>query len=139
MGAWYTVQCADAVAVAVAAVVAAAVAAIVDASTKGRWWKVGSKWQQKDLKRQTKDNTTHDNDDEGTKLNKLAHKQRMNTDIRRSIFVVLMSANDYTDAFEKMVKLGLKGKQEREMVRVVLDCCGQEKFYNPYYAHVAVR
>ncbi len=34
----------------------------------------------------------------------LARKQRMNTDIRRNIFCVLMSSEDYLDAFEKLLR-----------------------------------
>ena len=45
-----------------------------------------------------------------------------------------MFAQDYADAFEKLVKLGLKEVQEREMVHVLIDCCLQENAYNPYYA-----
>lgn len=34
----------------------------------------------------------------------LARKLRMNTDIRRSIFCVLMTSEDFMDAFEKLLK-----------------------------------
>lgn len=64
----------------------------------------------------------------------LARKQRMNTDIRRNIFCVLMTAEDYLDAFEKLHHLGLKNQQDREVIYVIMDCCLQEKKFNPYYA-----
>ncbi|KAJ3037157.1 hypothetical protein HK097_003599, partial [Rhizophlyctis rosea] len=70
-------------------------------------------------------------------LLKLARAMKMNTDVRRSIFVVLMSSEDCADAMERLLKLRLKDKQEREIVRVLLHCCAQEKVYNPYYALVA--
>lgn len=38
------------------------------------------------------------------KILELARKQRMNTDIRRNIFCVLMSSEDYLDAFEKLLR-----------------------------------
>ena len=38
----------------------------------------------------------------------LARKQKMNTDVRRSIFVVLLSSEDYVDAFERLMKLKLR-------------------------------
>ena len=44
---------------------------------------------------------------------------------------------DYLDAFEKLLRLNLKEVQEREMVHVLIDCCLQEKIYNPYYAYLA--
>ena len=68
---------------------------------------------------------------------KLASEQRMNTDIRRSIFVVVMSSEDYVDAFERLMGLGLKGSQEREISRVLVHCCIQETAYNPYYFFIA--
>ncbi|PKU30206.1 nucleolar mif4g hypothetical protein [Limosa lapponica baueri] len=72
-----------------------------------------------------------------SKIMELARKQRMNTDIRRSIFCVLMTSEDFLDAFEKLLKLGLKDKQEREIVHVIIYCCLQEKTYNPFYAFLA--
>ena len=43
---------------------------------------------------------------------------------------------DYVDAFEKLLRLGLKEVQEREIIHVLLDCCLQETTFNPYYAHL---
>lgn len=34
----------------------------------------------------------------------LARKQRMNTEIRRNIFCVIMTSEDYLDAFEKLLR-----------------------------------
>lgn len=34
-------------------------------------------------------------------------------------------------------RLGLKDQQEREIVHVLMDCCLQEKSYNPFYAFLA--
>ncbi|XP_008582022.1 PREDICTED: nucleolar MIF4G domain-containing protein 1, partial [Galeopterus variegatus] len=35
--------------------------------------------------------------------------------------------------------LGLKDQQEREIVHVLMDCCLQEKTYNPFYAFLATK
>ena len=69
-------------------------------------------------------------------LLELARKQRMNTDVRRNIFCVLMTAEDYIEAFDRLLRLGLKPQQEREIVHVIVDCCLHEKQFNPYYAHL---
>ncbi|CAL4938727.1 unnamed protein product [Urochloa decumbens] len=74
---------------------------------------------------------------ETQKLLQLAAAQRMNTDIRRAIFCIIMSAEDYVDAFEKLLRLGLSGKQDREIIRVIIDCCLQEKMFNKYYTVLA--
>lgn len=50
---------------------------------------------------------------------------RMNTDIRRSIFVVIMGSEDYMNCFEQLQKLNLNKIQSREVMHVLLDCCGQ--------------
>lgn len=49
----------------------------------------------------------------------------MNTDLRKKVFVTVMASADYLDAFEKLLKLKLKAKQDREMVNVIVDCCLQ--------------
>lgn len=68
------------------------------------------------------------------KLLELARKHHMNTELRRNIFCVIMSADDYIDGFGKLLGLGLKDKQEREAVHICVDCCLQEKTFNFYYA-----
>lgn len=48
---------------------------------------------------------------EAQKMLQLAAAQRMNTDTRRAIFCIIMSGEDYIDAFEKLLRLDLPGKQ----------------------------
>lgn len=48
---------------------------------------------------------------EAQKMLELAAAQRMNTDARRAIFCIIMSGEDYIDAFEKLLRLDLPGKQ----------------------------
>ncbi|KAG5513254.1 hypothetical protein PMAC_001624 [Pneumocystis sp. 'macacae'] len=102
-----------------------------------KWWHIGTL-----PKKEEKDsifliqNSFHE---EKKKLLELAQSQRMNTDIRRSIFITIMSGEDFVDAFEKLLKLGLKKVQKLEIPRVLLHCCGNEQNYNPYYAYVALR
>ncbi|XP_068002116.1 nucleolar MIF4G domain-containing protein 1 isoform X2 [Melanerpes formicivorus] len=112
---------------------------LLSADQVGRWWIVGSSWSgapmidDKTSKTQQKLRVGK----VSSKIMELARKLRMNTDIRRSIFCVLMTSEDFMDAFEKLLKLGLKDQQEREIVHVVVYCCLQEKTYNPFYAFLA--
>ncbi|KAJ2789222.1 suppressor of glycerol defect, partial [Coemansia helicoidea] len=125
---------------------------IRDTKTKGKWWLVGASWvgnqhaaddggasgaaaQQTALQR-VRDESGNA---EMERLLKMAKAQHMNTDIRRSVFVTLLSSDDYADAFERLLKLDLKRTQAREMMRVVIHCCGQERAYNPYYTLVACK
>ncbi|KAI0649110.1 ARM repeat-containing protein [Trametes meyenii] len=112
------------------------------ADTKGKWWLVGAAWggdplveHQQEVQSQTTSAAPQDAPSENALL-KLAKKQGMNTDIRRGIFVVLMSSDDYVDACERLSQLKLTEVQQREIIRVILHCCGNEKQYNPYYALV---
>nr|KAJ3419855.1 suppressor of glycerol defect [Polyrhizophydium stewartii] len=113
--------------------------------TKGKWWLVGAAW----VGNQVGADSSAAASSAGTgksksaeqsasqELLELARKHKMNTDVRRSIFVVLMSSEDCLDAFERLLRLNLKDKQERDIVRVLIHCCVHEKVYNPYYALVA--
>ncbi|KAK9296867.1 hypothetical protein QLX08_009264 [Tetragonisca angustula] len=106
------------------------------ADENGKWWIVGSAWSgpsnvnSKSVAKEHKLNF-------GTKVLRLAQKQRMNTDIRKNIFCILVTAEDYLDAFEKLHHLDLRDQQETEIIHVVMHCCLQENKFNPYYAVLA--
>nr|XP_034834897.1 nucleolar MIF4G domain-containing protein 1 homolog [Maniola hyperantus] len=104
---------------------------LLKAHERGKWWVVGSAWEGSRVQEDKQTVNLPASGDQ--RLLELARKQRMNTDVRRSIFCVIMAAEDYMDAFEKLQHLGLKGQQEREVIHVLLACCLQEKSYNPYY------
>lgn len=114
---------------------------LLEAERVGRWWIVGSSWSGAPMISENNENKTTSQPAKGeqfsTKVLDLARKQRMNTDIRRNIFCVIMTSEDYMDAFEKLLRLGLKGQQERDIVHVLLDCCLQEKSFNGFYAVLA--
>ncbi|CAM0943715.1 unnamed protein product [Alopecurus aequalis] len=106
---------------------------LVDPEKKGQWWLSGdvssTPGNIEDVAAVISKEVV-----EAQKLVQLAAAQRMNTDIRRAIFCIIMSAEDYVDAFDKILRLDLSGKQDREIMRVIVDCCLQEKTFNKYYA-----
>ncbi|GAA6064075.1 hypothetical protein JCM10212_002717 [Sporobolomyces blumeae] len=118
-------------------------AEIRSSSTRGKWWLVGAAWsgdplleaQQAGQMGQVQTKETKNDE----KLVKLARSQGMNTEVRKGIFNVLMSSEDYVDACERLLQLGLSDVQQREIARVLLQCSGNEKAYNPYYTLVAQR
>ncbi|KAL2257568.1 hypothetical protein VTK26DRAFT_9468 [Humicola hyalothermophila] len=127
---------------------------IQDADTKGKWWLVGASWagrSAEDKKADKSANATEDkgeSDDEsillddveeGPDLAQLAREQGMNTEVRRSIFVSIMSALDYQDAYYRILKLRLNKERQREIPNVIIRCVGAEQHYNPYYSLVAKR
>ena len=118
----------------------------------GTWWLLGVNSQ--DEARDTKvdnnsPNRSRDQDSMNpemetlvsatTDLAYLAKEQHMNTEIRRSIFVAIMSASDYRDAYVRLIKLRLKKSQELEIPKVLIHCAGAEKTYNPYYTFLSRR
>ncbi|KAF1373103.1 hypothetical protein PFLUV_G00256840 [Perca fluviatilis] len=110
---------------------------LLAAEQVGRWWIVGSSWSGAPMIGEQGNTTSKQTTAEGqfsAKVLELARKQRMNTEVRRNIFCVIMTSEDYLDAFEKLLRMGLKDKQEREIVHVLMDCCLQEKTFNAYYA-----
>ncbi|KAI1721866.1 MA3 domain-containing protein [Ditylenchus destructor] len=64
---------------------------------------------------------------------KLAHRAKMDTKLRQYIFCTIMSSSDSAKACDELLKLNLKGTDEREIIRVCFECIMLEKEYNPYY------
>lgn len=114
-----------------------------DADSRGRWWIVGSAWSGKDGGdggRSTGEAAAPLEASYSAELLEKARLMRMNTDARRAIFCTVMSADDYLEAFERVLKLRTAGKQkEREVAFVALTCCVQERVFNPYYAELCGR
>lgn len=126
---------------------------IKSSSKQGKWWLVGASWKNEaqqtsngpiqthpkknDDMDQDDDEDVMANEDEGVDLMTLAKQQRMNNDIRRAIFMNIMSAQDFKDAYARLTKLKLKKAQELEIPRVLIHCAGGEQSYNPYYTLIA--
>lgn len=51
--------------------------------------------------------------------------------------MIIMSAEDYLDATQKLLKLKTNKKQIQEIAIVVLTSCAQEETFNKYYAFLA--
>ncbi|XP_043546641.1 nucleolar MIF4G domain-containing protein 1 isoform X1 [Chiloscyllium plagiosum] len=109
---------------------------LLTADQVGRWWIVGSSWSGIPMigNTSTKMQQNVAVGEVSGKIMELARKQRMNTDIRKNIFCVMMTSEDYLDAFEKLLRLRLKDQQERDIIHVIVHCCLQEKTFNPFYA-----
>lgn len=115
---------------------------LLKADERGRWWIVGSAWSGKtDLQDSAPDGSNAQTavQDFSSELLELARKMRMNTEGRKNIFCTVMAAEDYLDAFEKVSKLPVRTQKEREVAFVLLDCCLQERSFNPYYSQLVTR
>ncbi|KAK8206143.1 hypothetical protein IWZ01DRAFT_439475 [Phyllosticta capitalensis] len=124
---------------------------IMDTEKKGKWWLVGASWRNETEQNASEDKTPKEKQKSAkvdpeeiiesgtTDLLQLAKEQRMNTDIRRAIFMSIMSASDFKDAHLRLMKLRLKKSQELEIPKVLIHCAGAEQAYNPYYTLIARR
>lgn len=122
-----------------------------ESDKRGKWWLVGASYKDEGrdqledvpIKLSAKPAMTVSElsitDETSTDFIHLAREQRMNTDVRRSIFIAIMSATDYKDAHVRLQKLCLKKAQELEIPKVLIHCAGAEKMYNPFYSFVARR
>ncbi|RVX75442.1 hypothetical protein B0A52_00795 [Exophiala mesophila] len=130
---------------------------IKNSDRKGKWWLVGASWKGNDSTTMNLGETHGDHmalsessnillsDGDGdmepnnVDLAGLAREYGMNTSVRRSIFITLLSSVDAVDCQTRLLKLRLKRSQETEIPPVVLRCAGGEKEYNHYYTLVAKR
>ncbi|KXJ80228.1 hypothetical protein RP20_CCG026158 [Aedes albopictus] len=108
---------------------------LLNVDERGKWWLVGSAWHGKNDGKDTEAGKSSTGGSAGgfsQQLLELARKQRMNTDDKRNVFCAIMSAEDYLDAFDKILRLSIK--DQRVVATVILHCCLSEKDYNPYYS-----
>ncbi|OBT93311.1 suppressor of glycerol defect [Pseudogymnoascus verrucosus] len=123
---------------------------IRQSDSKGKWWLVGASWTGNEAANrdgvpsqptsQAREVDVADDiamDTRTTDLGQLAREQRMNTDVRRAIFIAIMSASDFQDAYMRLNKLKLKKSQELEIPKVLIHCSGAEASYNPFYTLIA--
>ncbi|KFY01568.1 hypothetical protein O988_02678 [Pseudogymnoascus sp. VKM F-3808] len=121
---------------------------IRQSDSKGKWWLVGASWTgneaaSRDAEPASNVKEVDDVEDDiamdtrTTDLAQLAREQRMNTDVRRAIFIAIMSASDFQDAYMRLNKLKLKKAQELEIPKVLIHCSGAEASYNPFYTLIA--
>lgn len=108
---------------------------LLNVDKRGKWWLVGSAWAGNELKGERISRVVNSEGEFSAQLLELASKQRMNTDDRRKTFCIIMSAEDYMDAFEKLMHLSIK--DPRVIITVIIHCCLSEKQFNPYYAVLA--
>lgn len=120
-----------------------------DTEKKGKWWLVGASYKDhtkadalSEVQERRMSSATRDDmilDSAAADLVQLAKEQRMNTGIRRAIFIAIMSSTDVNDAYFRLMKLSLKKSQELEIPKVLIQCSGAEKAYNPFYTILSRR
>ena len=59
--------------------------------------------------------------------------------LRRTIYLTIMSSMDFEEAGHKLTKLKLQHGMEPELATMILECCTQERTYIKYYGLLAQR
>eukprot|EP01121_Diplochlamys_sp_Union-15-3_P007828 TRINITY_DN2026_c0_g2_i4.p1 TRINITY_DN2026_c0_g2~~TRINITY_DN2026_c0_g2_i4.p1 ORF type:complete len:169 (-),score=15.88 TRINITY_DN2026_c0_g2_i4:91-597(-) len=98
---------------------------LFDPQNKGRWWLVGSAWAQASEVKKDQNPEFQSKEQFSNKLLELARAHRMNSDIRRTVFCIMLGSSDYMECFESLLRLNLKKQEEREIVHVLMHCVQQ--------------
>jgi pre-mRNA-splicing factor CWC22 len=53
--------------------------------------------------------------------------------LRRSIYLTIMSARDFEEAVHKLLKMQIAPGQESELCNMIIECCSQERSYSKFY------
>ena len=59
--------------------------------------------------------------------------------LRRTIYLTIMSSLDFEEAGHKLMKIHLQPGQEVEICTMLTECCSQERTYLRYYGLLAQR
>jgi pre-mRNA-splicing factor CWC22 len=89
------------------------------------------------------DDSDDSEDDEGKGEEKaLEIKDQSNTDLvnlRRTIYLTIMSSIDPEECCHKLMKIQLPPGQEPELPSMIVECCSQERTYSKFYGLIGER
>lgn len=81
-------------------------------------------------------------DDEAKEEHDLEIKDQTNTNLvnlRRTIYLTIMSSADFEECCHKLMKVTLPPGQEAELPSMVIECCSQERTYSKFYGLIGER
>jgi pre-mRNA-splicing factor CWC22 len=88
------------------------------------------------------DSDDSDEDEEQKEEKALEIKDQSNTDLvnlRRTIYLTIMSSIDPEECCHKLMKIQLPAGQEPELPSMIIECCAQEKTYSKFYGLIGER
>merc|ERR1711920_1170136 len=59
--------------------------------------------------------------------------------LRRSIYLVIMSSLNFEECVHKILKLNISEGQEKEVCTMLIDCCAMDRMFNRFFALQAQR
>ena len=88
------------------------------------------------------DSEDSSDDEEAKEEKEMEIKDQSNTDLvnlRRTIYLTIMSSIDFEECCHKLMKVTLPAGQEPELPSMVIECCSQERTYSKFYGLVGER
>ncbi|KAI9734530.1 MAG: pre-mRNA-splicing factor cwc22 [Cirrosporium novae-zelandiae] len=86
------------------------------------------------------DESSDDEEEEEEKAMEI--KDQTNTDLvnlRRTIYLTIMSSIDFEECCHKLMKVNLPPGQEQELPSMIIECCAQERTYSKFYGLIGER
>lgn len=86
------------------------------------------------------DDSSDEEENEETKAMEI--KDQSNADLvnlRRTIYLTIMSSADPEEAVHKLMKINLPAGQEPELPSMIVECCSQEKTYTKFFGLIGER
>lgn len=59
--------------------------------------------------------------------------------LRRTIYLTIMSSLDFEECAHKLLKIDIKAGQEKELCNMIIECCSKERSYNQFYGQLGER
>ncbi|KAL0022308.1 hypothetical protein WJX79_009133 [Trebouxia sp. C0005] len=103
---------------------------------------VGGSEDEEDDDGEEGDEGASESEDEEQEQQKMQIQDQTQTDLinlRRTIYLTIMSSAQFEEAGHKLMKIKLAQGQEIEVVTMLIECCSQEKTYISYYGHLSQR
>lgn len=86
--------------------------------------------------------SSSEDEDKAKEERELEIKDQTNTDLvnlRRTIYLTIMSSIDFEEACHKLMKINLPTGQEPELPSMIVECCSQEKTYAKFFGLLGER
>ncbi|KAH8431829.1 pre-mRNA-splicing factor CWC22 [Aspergillus melleus] len=88
------------------------------------------------------DDSDESSDDESDEDQKMDIKDQSNTNLvnlRRTIYLTIMSSIDFEECCHKLMKISLPPGLEPELPSMIIECCSQERTYSKFYGLIGER
>ncbi|XP_030453797.1 uncharacterized protein LOC115675328 [Syzygium oleosum] len=96
--------------------------------------------EEEDSEEGSEDGSAEESEEEEDEQMKIRDETETNLiNLRRTIYLTIMSSVDFEEAGHKLLKIKLEPGQEMELCIMLLECCSQERTYLRYYGLLGQR